>query len=173
MEHIHAKTISYDSSKTRSASSVEYIVIHYTGNSNDTAKANGNYFKNTNTRTAGAHYFVDKSGEIVCSVDPKYTAWSVGGSKYDNCTKTGGGKFYKKCTNANSISIELCDMVTYSPTDAMIASVKRLIKVIQNTYPNATKIIRHFDVTGKSCPASMCTGGYKDANWLAFKKKIV
>lgn len=36
----------------------KYIVIHYTGNTTDTAKANANYFRSVN-RGASAHYFVD------------------------------------------------------------------------------------------------------------------
>ena len=37
---------------------VSYIVIHYTGNSSDTAAANCNYFK-TGGRGASAHFFAD------------------------------------------------------------------------------------------------------------------
>ena len=37
-----AKKISYDSKK-RSRKKVKYIVIHYTGNTNDTAKNNADY----------------------------------------------------------------------------------------------------------------------------------
>ena len=38
-----------------------------------------------------------------------FIAWSVGGKKYTDCEKTGGGKMYGIATNANSISIEMCD----------------------------------------------------------------
>ena len=56
---IKAKPVSYGG--TRSLDKIKYIVIHYTGNDSrtDTAKAECNYFKNGNTRYAGAHYFVD------------------------------------------------------------------------------------------------------------------
>ena len=37
---------------------IKYIVMHYTGNSKDTAKANANYFTGAN-RYASAHFFVD------------------------------------------------------------------------------------------------------------------
>ena len=38
--------------------SVQYIVIHSTGNTNDTAKNNADYFYRAD-RQASAHYFVD------------------------------------------------------------------------------------------------------------------
>jgi len=37
---------------------VEYLVIHDTGNANDSDEGNANYFC-TGTRNASAHYFVD------------------------------------------------------------------------------------------------------------------
>lgn len=43
---------------TKGNSGRKYIVIHYTGNETDTAKANSSYFKSIN-RGASAHYFVD------------------------------------------------------------------------------------------------------------------
>lgn len=43
-----------------SSREVKYIVIHYTGNSKDTAKANANYFAG-GSRGASAHYFVDNT----------------------------------------------------------------------------------------------------------------
>ena len=54
-----AKSISYNSKK-RSRKDVKYIVIHYTGNTGDTAKNNADYYATGNTREAGAHFFVDK-----------------------------------------------------------------------------------------------------------------
>ncbi|MCM1245971.1 MAG: N-acetylmuramoyl-L-alanine amidase, partial [Roseburia sp.] len=61
-----AKSISYGAVRNRK--NVYYIVIHYTGNKKDTAKNNAVYFATSNTRPAGAHFFVDKQGEIWKSV---------------------------------------------------------------------------------------------------------
>ena len=71
-----AKSISYGSK--RSKESIKYIVFHYTGNEKDTAEANATYFATSNTRTAGAHFFIDKKGKIFKSVDMNLTAWAVG-----------------------------------------------------------------------------------------------
>ena len=53
-----------------------YIVLHYTGNNTDTAKANANYFRDAN-RGASAHLFVDES-DVYEVVSLNNTAWAVG-----------------------------------------------------------------------------------------------
>lgn len=154
----------------RDKSKVKYIVIHYTGVSGDTARGEGAYFEKNNVRYAGAHFFVDRNGNIVKSVPMNYTAWSVGGKKYPNCSKTGGGKKYGICTNANSVSIELCDIVNHEPSEKQIIATRLLIRWIRmNGCKNATNVIRHFDVTGKPCPASMVS----PTAWLKFKRQII
>lgn len=161
---ISPKPISYDSKVTRDLASIQAIVIHYTGNNNDKAVSNGKYFANSNTREAGAHYFVDQEGIVVKSVPLKRTAWAVGGSKYKNA----GGMFYGKYRNDNTVSIELCDIVSKEPSPKMIKAVKKLIKQIRKNCPNAKKVIRHYDVNGKPCPASMVD----ELTWSKFLKKI-
>ena len=163
--YIQAKKNSYGGE--RSLKSVKYIVIHYTGNNGDTAKNNADYFHNGNTRLAGAHFFVDQKGTVYQTVNIKNAAWSVGGFFTQ---EKGAGKYYQKCTNANSVSIEMCDCAKKDPSDKMTAAVKQLVKYIQNACPNAKTIIRHWDVNGKSCPARMT--GTNNKKWAAFKKAI-
>lgn len=153
----------------RNKATVKYIVIHYTGVKRDTARNEGAYFARNHSRYAGAHFFVDRNGSIVKSVPMNYTAWSVGGKKYTNCQQTGGGKKYGICTNSNSVSIELCDIVDREPSMKQIKATKWLIGYIRSHgCKNATNIIRHFDVTGKHCPATMM----KNTAWRSFKMKI-
>lgn len=139
----------------RSTTNIKYIVIHYTGNDGDTDENNGKYFKN-NIVKASSHYFVD-SDSITQSVPDNYVAWAVGGNRYSDCSKTGGGKYYGKCTNSNSISIELCDDVqngTVYPSEKTIQNSVELTKMLMNKYNIPQEnVIRHFDVTGKKCPA--------------------
>lgn len=159
-------TANYSSDTKRATSQIKYIVVHYTGNRNDKAVSNCKYFQ-TAGRNASAHYFVDEN-QICQSVSPLYTAWSVGGSKYSNCSTTGGGTFYGKCTNANSISIEITDAVD-NIKDKTKKLVFALIKELMNAYNiPASNIIRHFDVTGKNCPACLTT----QAKWSAFKNEL-
>ena len=151
----------------RSTAKIKYIVIHYTGNDGDTDENNGKYFKN-NIVKASAHYFVDDDS-VTQSVPDAYIAWSVGGSKYSNCGKTGGGKYHGKCTNANSISVELCDDVKDGkvyPSAKTIENAIELVKFLMKKHNIPQEnVIRHFDVTGKSCPAYWCGSDAKDKKW--------
>lgn len=166
IKRIKAKPISYGSK--RDLNSIKYIVIHYTAGNGDTAVNCGNYFATVNTRQAGAHFFADQKGNVVKSIDMNRIAWSVGGNRYSDYTKTGGAKYYKKCTNANSVSIELCDNLKKDPSKAQAKSVQELIEYIRKHCPNAKKVIRHFDVTGKYCPARMM----ESKKWRDFLKMI-
>lgn len=151
MKKILANRSNYGGS--RSLSSIKYIVIHYTANKGDTAENNAKYFHNNAHLNASAHIFVDDKEEVL-SVPLTNVAWSVGGRKYPDCSRTGGGKLYGKATNANTLNIELCGTSGYRPNEAekkrAIALVKKYMK--QLGIP-ASRVIRHFDVTGKSCPA--------------------
>lgn len=152
-----AKSISYGGA--RALTDVKYIVIHYTGNKGDTAENNAKYFANANTRKAGAHFFVDKQGEVWKNIKMNRIAWAVGGLF---STSNGAGSYYQKCTNANSVSIELCDCVTETNWEQMKAT-RQLVKYIQKNCPNAKTIIRHWDVNGKACPA--CMAGTENGSW--------
>ena len=168
MKKIPAKAISY-SSKKRNKKNILYIVIHNTGNVGDTAVGNGNYFKNVNTEEAGAHFFIDQKGTKIKSIDMNRIAWAVGGSKYSDCGATGGGKMFGKVTNANSVSIELCDIVDKEPSEAMMKSVWKVVKYIRKYCPNAQTIVRHFDVNGKHCPKSMMD----EEMWQRFQLRLL
>lgn len=151
----------------RSASNIKYIVIHYTANDGDTDEGNANYFASRIIK-ASAHYFVDDDS-VTQSVPDNYVAWSVGGSKYSNCKTTGGGKYYTKCTNSNSISIELCDTKKDGkiyPTKKTIDNAIELTRKLMKQYNiPSTNVIRHFDVTGKTCPAYWCGTSEKNKLW--------
>ena len=161
-----AKTCSY-STNVRKLEDVKYIVIHYTGNEGDTAINNCKYFAQSNNRAAGAHFFIDQAGNICQSIDPKYTAWAVGGCY---STSNGAGNYYKICTNANSVSIELCDLADGQPSWKMTAATRKLVLYIRKMCPNAKTIIRHWDVNGKDCPTTMV--GKNNEEWKTFKQFI-
>lgn len=139
----------------RTKKSIKYIVIHYTSNDGDKAINNAKFFQNNITKSS-AHYFVDDVG-VVKSVYLLNTAWSVGGKKYPTCNTTGGGKFYNKCTNANSINIELCDTkkngVIYPSIKTINNALKLTRRLMKEYHVPKENVIRHFDVTGKPCPA--------------------
>ena len=154
----------------RVLSKIKYIVIHYTANDGDSDEGNGNYFAN-NIVKASAHYFVD-GDSVTQSVPDDYVAWAVGDKKYSNCNKTGGGKFYGQCNNTNSISIEMCDEVRNGKSDFSAATIENAIeltKILMKKYNvDISRVIRHFDVSGKPCPAP-----YVDnVKWKEFKNMI-
>ena len=153
----------------RAISTIKYIVIHYTANDGDTDENNGKYFK-SNIVKASAHYFVDDDS-VTQSVPDDYVAWSVGGSKLASCKTSGGGKCYSKCSNTNSISIELCDDVKNGvvyPSAKTISNAIELTEALMAKYSIPKEnVIRHFDVTGKLCPAYWCGTAEKDKKWLS------
>ena len=142
---------------------IKYIVIHYTANKGDTAANNVKYFAN-NEVSASAHYFVDEK-HIYSSVPVGDAAWHCGGGRQSNS----GGSFYKKCTNQNSIGIEMCllDKSGLVKT-ATIQNAAELTKYLMETYNIPPEnVIRHWDVTGKNCPAFMT--GDNNELWEYFK----
>lgn len=154
----------------RSPSRIKYIVWHYTANDGDTDESNARFFKSPN-RKASAHYFVDDDS-VTISVPDTYTAWSVGGSRYADYKKTGGAMLYKIAANSNTLNIELCDTIRngiYDVSPRTLENAIRLTGELMKKYniPIAN-VIRHFDITGKKCPAY-----YVDSHkWNAVKQKI-
>lgn len=145
---ILANRINYGSK--RDTNNIKWLVIHYTANDGDSAKGNGNYFKN-NKPKASAHYFVDDN-VIVNSVPDNYTAYAVGGKKYNN----NGGKYYGVCTNTNSLSIELCDTKRNGKSDLSSETRKNAIELARHLCKkykiDKNHIIMHYQVNGKLCP---------------------
>ena len=154
----------------RSTNTIRYIVLHYTANDGDTAYNNVEYYAN-NVVKASAHYFVDDT-TIYQSVPDNYTAWSVGGKKWSDCGKTGGGTLYGIACNANSISVEMCDTQrngVIMATETTMANAAELVRYLMDKYGiPITHVIRHFDVNGKHCPAYMMD----TAKWAAFKARL-
>jgi len=155
---------------TRLVDQIRYIVIHYTGNDGDTAENNAVYYQR-NTVKASAHYFVDDT-TVWRSVPELVTAWAVGGKKYSGCERTGGGTMHGMVTNANSISIELCGTLkdgSRRASEKTLANAAALAVELMRRYDiPLERVVRHFDVTGKQCPAYMVD---EDA-WAAFRERI-
>lgn len=156
MEFKQAHSTNFRKGRTKP---IQFIVIHYTSNDNDTAKGNLDYYARSANLKASAHYYVDRSG--VCqSVKDTDTAYHCGATTYK----------HKTCRNDNSIGIELCSRYTgkvvadknagtvdfrkYYFDEDVIANAVKLTKELMQKYGiPATNVIRHYDVTGKTCPA--------------------
>lgn len=155
--------------RKRKTEDITSLVFHYTGNRTDTAKANAEYFKKV--RGASAHFFTDRVN-IVQSVSPEYVAYSVGGKKYSDCKKTGGGSYYKVVTNANSISIEMCSNAGKIAEETQENAI-RLAQSLMRQYPSIKTLVRHFDVNGKHCPAWDGWMGSNASLWYTFRYRVL
>lgn len=152
----------------RSLSSIKYICVHYTGNKNDTAKNNCIYYRD-NVVKASAHYYV--SGKTVYqSVRDEHTAWAVGlGSRKEPYFKW--PLMWGKVCNDNSISVEICgSRNSLEGDDETKDTAAQLIADLIEKYGlNHYCVYRHYDVTGKHCPAWAVSDEKK---WSAFKDKV-
>lgn len=136
---------------------IEYIVVHYTANKGDTAQNNLDYFARTKTGTS-AHYFVDEN-EVCQSVQDTDVAWHCGSRN----------PRHPYCRNANSIGLEMCNSVGGVP-EAVIDRTAAFVRELMKTYGlDSSRVLRHYDVTGKSCPAPWVDN---PAEWMDFKKML-
>lgn len=147
---------------------IEYIVIHYTGNVNDTAKNNAEYFRDNSVKSS-AHYFCWEN-TIYQSVLAFYPAYAVGlGKRKEPYFRY--PTFWKKCTNSNSISVEICGSKRSSEASENTKdTAANLVAYLLEFYNlPLSRLIRHYDVTGKRCPAWAVEDEFK---FLNFKLRV-
>ena len=164
---------------------IEYIVVHYTAgvtSRDGSAVSLADYYRTTTTEVS-SDFTVDDSSVAQYNGDIKnrYT-WHCGGSKYN----TKGGSFYGKCTNANSIGVEICSTnstgkmqnandKSYSFTPAAVANAVELVKKLMAEYNiPADRVIRHYDVNGKPCPGIIGwnADSGSESEWVKFKQAL-
>ena len=136
---------------------IRFIVVHFTSNLGDSAKNNADYFAREIVK-ASAHYFVDET-EIWQSVPDDRVAWHCGGKTY----------YHAECRNSNSIGVEICmNGKNGSVRQGSIDHAAQLVRALMARYGiPAERVLRHDDVTHKSCPAPMVE---VPARWQAFQK---
>lgn len=131
---------------------IDRIVVHYTGTT-ASARNNATYFSRNEGQGASAHYFVDDiSPEIYQSVAEGDTAWHAG--NWD--------------MNCRAIGIEVVSAgEDYSGTE--ITKLAWLVQKLMAKYGiGASAVIRHYDVTGKLCPAPYVAA----SKWAALRAAI-
>lgn len=140
-----------------SGNDIKYLVIHDTGNYEDTASGNANYFC-TGDRGSSAHYFIDSSS-IFQIVEDYEASWHCGD----------GGMAYG-IGNHNSIGIEMCKTAGVV-ADGTIVNTIDLVKMLMAKYNiSIDRVVRHYDASRKNCPASMSANGW--AKWNEFKARL-
>ena len=119
--------------------SPQYIVIHYTANPDSTAQQNRDYFENlkdTQQTFASAQFVIGLDGEIIQCVPCNEIAY---------CSNS---------YNEYCISIEMCHSDTEGNFhDATYNNCVYLVAKLMNYYNlDMSRLIRHYDITGKNCP---------------------
>ena len=153
---------------TRGDNPIEWIVIHYLGvaNKDNPYLYGGGY---------GGHYNVQINGEIYKAADPKTAVvWHCGGGLQG----LDGHKYYGICNNYNSIGIEngVCyDGIWYFTTETQESLIFLVSSLMDEYKIDIDHVIRHYDVTGKICPAPYVNNdGYKtNWTWDQFKQKLI
>ena len=132
---------------------IKYIVVHYFGGLG-TDEGVVNFFDRDATN-ASAHYALDDDS-ITQAVLDENVAW--------HCGDSGIGTLKGKCTNANSIGIEVrpykvnASHISAADTDwyfheQTITNLTELVKSLMAAHSiDAAHVIRHYDVTSKLCP---------------------
>lgn len=128
----------------RGGHAVDHIVVHYTGT--DASAHNNLLYFSRNAASASAHYFVDRDGTLRQSVPESDTAWHAG----------------KFAMNQRSVGIE-CVSAGEDFTEEQVATLAALVQDLMARYGiPASSVIRHYDVTGKECPAPYVDQGKWD-----------
>ncbi len=143
-----------------------YILIHYTGNFTDTAKANTTYFKNI-YRGSSADYFSGDDGIYMCVNPCKAYSWHCG-KDYSS----GTAKYWGKVTNKNSIGIEMCSVngtITEKTFKQTVSLVQKLMKKYNIPESN---VLRHYDVCHKQCPGWKGWLYPDETLWYKFKQEL-
>lgn len=131
---------------------VDRIVVHFTATL-ASARNNATYFARNEGQGASAHYFIDDiTPEIYQSVAEGDTAWHAG----------------DWAMNCRAIGIEVVSAgEDFSATE--IEKLGWLVKRLMAKYGiGASGVIRHYDVTGKLCPAPYVAA----SKWAALKAAI-
>ena len=137
----------------------EFIIIHETANRSHGANAQAHYayWNRDASARASAHFVVDDR-EILNLVPLTCVAWHIG---------DGGAK--NPINNRNAIGIEICVNADGDYTRA-VKNALMLTRYLMRTYRiPAANVLRHYDVSGKHCPATMLD---TPALWTAFKASL-
>jgi uncharacterized protein YraI len=142
------------------------VVAHWTANTNRGAhaKANRNYFNNTD-RYASAHYIVDDRSIIHCIPDNE-VAYHVGATRY----KADGDRIREGQLSPNYflVGFEMCVNADGDWNKTYRNSVALAAHLLRKYALNTNDLYRHYDITGKDCPKMML----EESAWGAFKADI-
>lgn len=144
---------------------IEFLVVHWTANTNPGATAEMNAYYLRNKRQAGTHYCIDDEEIIQCTKEEN-VAYAVGDRKWLGFIPKPWLK--NKIYNNNSLNFEMClgggrnDSLIFEQT-AQILGWQMVNKGL-----DISRVVRHHDVTGKHCPRF----NYQDDSWDQKKEDV-
>lgn len=136
-------------------SGIKGLIMHYTANNGGTARNHKSYFNNLNGVYASAHLFVDDE-EAICVIPLNEVAYHANDiQKYVNRQPYYPLRSIIGNANYSTIGIEMCLDRNGKIAEKTFQNTVKAAKELIVKYPNITrdKIWRHYDVTGKNCPA--------------------
>lgn len=160
---------------------VKAIVHHYTGVCGQTARGNAEYFgtlaSHANDPLLSIHFAVDDTEVWSCVPMDK---------RAGHCDDAGIGQFKGVYMNENTIGIEVCPHHTSGKkypgayekgwyfSDTSIELLKQLdvyiINEIRKAGGQTPALVRHYDITGKHCPAPWLEN---EQQWENFKADVM
>lgn len=137
----------------------KHIVVHCTGNPRKGANA-GAHFNYWNSGYVGqsADFVVDDKEALQINDYTKYFTWHCGDGKGKN-----------GITNGNSIGVEICINEDGDFSKA-VSNAVALIRKLKST-TGIESVVRHYDASGKICPAEFYDGGTWEG-WKEFLKRV-
>lgn len=166
---------------------LEWIVIHYTAGT--TSKEGSALNLAAGARNGGlstsAEFYVDDKTVVqyIQDINNRYS-WSVGGSKYSTMSTSLGGLYYGKCTNKNSINIEICsnkvnkkslngdDTDWYFTQEELILAAELVKKLMKDYNIDINHVIMHHAVSGKNCPCMWTHNEGELKGWYNFLEMV-
>lgn len=132
------------------------LVIHWTANEGKGANAvaNRNYF-NKPTTEASAHYIVDDK-QIVRCLPENEMAYHVGAKQYKPEAVAKLSSYPNNCT----IGIEMCVNADGNFQETYRHTVDLAVDILKRYGWGVDRLWRHFDITGKNCPAYFVSDDY-------------
>lgn len=143
---------------------VRKLVVHWTANYGATAQNHYKYFNNLKDRYASAHIFVDKN-EAICIIPLNEVAYHANDGTYRGVPEL------KPNANYLSIGVEMCVEKDGSfHKDTIERTENVFVELCKMFNLNPLKdIVRHYDVTRKSCPTPWVRNPQEFEN---FKKRV-
>lgn len=135
------------------------IAVHYVGNAGSSAMGNRNYFASCKSYVS-SHYIIGLNGEILRLIPENEISYCTNQANshtisIECCHPNNTGKFNGKTLQAlTELCADICKRRGFNPL---------------------TDIIRHYDVTGKCCPAWWSPNGLNknaNADFAAFKNDV-